>query len=469
MTRVLPAVLILVLACPVLAADPVGPSAAWPSDELTLTNGAALRGCLLDEFPQGVRFQVVRRAAGRPTVTLTMWFARNEVAGVKKIPDADRAALREKLAALDPVGTSERARMDALELLPAEWLGKPGAARRYTSDRFTLVSGAPDEVTRRAAVRLEQIDTAFARFLPPRVRTGDVTTVVLAGTLDDYRTAVGPAAGPILNPAVYEPARNRIVCGSDLGRLGAELARRRIGHVQQIAGLDRYEAEVRRLYKNQKDELARFLDGVVRERKKVSAAERANDAVFDAATARLFALLYHEAFHAYVATFVYPPLSAADVRAGRGTGELPRWLNEGLAQIFETAVLEAGELRVGHADPGRLTRAQSLLSGKTPGGLAPLAELLRAGKDAFVTAHTADRGGSDRAYLTAWAVTSYLTFDRRVVGGKPFDAYLTAVNGGGDPVAAFEKLVGTDVPAFEAGFRAYLTALRPDGSTGPRP
>jgi hypothetical protein len=468
MNRILAAVLTLVLAGPA-AADPVGPSAPWPFDELALTNGAVLRGCIIDDLPQGVRFQVVRRAAGRPTVTLTMWFARNEVAGVKKIPDADRTALREKLAALDPVGTSERARMDALELEPADWLGKSGAARRYKSDQFVLVSGAPDEVTRRAAVRLEQIYTAFARFLPPRVRTGAAPTVYLAGTLDDYRAVVGPAAGPILNPALYDPAGNRIVCGSDLGRLGAELARRRIGHVQQIAGLDRYEAEVRKLYKNQKDDLARFLDGAEKERKKVSAAERANDAAFDAATARLFALLYHEAFHSYAATFVYPPLPPDDVRAGRGTGELPRWLNEGLAQIFETAVLEAGELRVGHADPGRLTRAQDLLSGKNPAGLVPIAELLRAGKDAFVAAHTADRGGSDRAYLTAWAVTSYLTFDRRLVGAKPFDAYLAAVNGGADPVAAFEKLVGKDLPAFEAGFRAYLAALRPDGSTGPRP
>ena len=37
---------------------------------------------------------------------------------------------------------------------------------------------------------------------------------------------------------------------------------------------------------------------------------------------------------------------------------MPRWLNEGLAQIFETAIIEAGELRVGHADAERLARVK---------------------------------------------------------------------------------------------------------------
>jgi len=33
---------------------------------------------------------------------------------------------------------------------------------------------------------------------------------------------------------------------------------------------------------------------------------------------------------------------------------VPLWLDEGLAQIFETALVEAGELRVGHAERSRL-------------------------------------------------------------------------------------------------------------------
>ena len=66
---------------------------------------------------------------------------------------------------------------------------------------------------------------------------------------------------------------------------------------------------------------------------------------------RLFTRLYHEAFHAYLGTFVYPAQG----------GSLPIWFNEGLAQIFETAIVEVGELRVGHADPVRLVAVRAVL------------------------------------------------------------------------------------------------------------
>ena len=447
--------LLLVAAGSALAADPVAPP-PWPTDELLLTNGNPLRGLLLDDQPGGVRFQVVRQAPGRPTVTTTWWVERAEVAGLKKLPDAERAALRAKVAALDQDGAGERTRMDALELTPADWPGKPGAARRYASDQFVLVSGASEEITRRAAVRLEQIYTAFGRFFRPRVADAAKTTIYLSGSMAEYRGLLGPAAGTVLNPAVYDPAKHRIVCGSDLLKLDDDLTAAQVRHAQQLAGIARYEVEVRQLYKGSKPDLDRFLAVAEGQRKKVQDAEKANDRAFDAATAKLFALLYHEAFHAYAGEFVYPPRPA-------GSGELPRWLNEGLAQVFETAVVEAGELRVGPADKARTATAQEALAGKGD-GLTPVAELLRAGKASFVATHQSAQGASDRAYLTAWAVASCLAFDRGLVGSAKFDAYVAAVTAGGDPVAAFEALVGQDVPAFEASLRAYLGRLLPDGT-----
>ena len=58
--------------------------------------------------------------------------------------------LAQRLGDVDPSGEGERQRMEGLELAPAPWLGKPDAARRYDSDYFTLVTAAPEEVTRRA-------------------------------------------------------------------------------------------------------------------------------------------------------------------------------------------------------------------------------------------------------------------------------------------------------------------------------
>lgn len=424
------AILSLVLAQP----------ADWPLDELRLTNGATLRGLVLEDTPVGIRFRVVRRPPGRPTVTLTTYLTRAEVESVSKIADADRTAVAEKLAELDPNGSVETKRSKDIALTKADWPGQPGGALRFESEQFVLMSSAPEEVTRRAAVRLEQITTAYARFLPPKAKVAKPVTVFLADDPVLYRAA----AGPVLNPALFDPAQNRIVCGTDLRQAGLELRAVRLKTAQQFAALDKYEADVRKLYKL-RSELDRFLEPLKRDRQKLWAAERANDAAFDAAAARLFALLYHETFHAYAAHADYP--------AG-----LPRWLNEGLAQVFETAVLEAGELRVGHADADRLAKAQAKLKA---GGWVPVKELLTAGPEKYLAGHAATTATADAVYLAAWANAMYLTFEKRLVAGPGFEAYLTAA---ADPVAAFEKWTGKDLAAYDAELRLYVEKLTPAGT-----
>ncbi len=453
--RTLTLTLLAAIATAASAQPPAAP--AWPFDEVTLRNGARFQGLILKETPAATDFQVVVRKPGRPTTTLTTSFTAREVAGVKRLSEADRAALRAKLAELDPRGEGERRQMEALDLTDAPWLDRPTGARRYASERFVLVSGASEEVTRRAAVRLEQIYAAFARFFPPRHTPERPTEIVLAGRVEDYRRLLGRDAPPVLNAAIYDPAANRVVCGSDLREFDEQLTASRAKHKLGRARLDEYEAEVRTLYRHSKAELDRHLAVVQRERERLREADRQNSLAFDRATRRLFALLYHEAFHSYVATSVYPPATPGDVRAGRGPGELPRWLNEGLAQVFETAVVEAGELRVGHADGERLERAQALFRAKPPA----VSEVLRAGPEQYLAAHSGQKSDASRAYLVSWAVTFHLTFERRNLGTAEFTKYLAAVNAGGDPVAAFEAWVGQDLPAYEAELREAVLRLTP--------
>jgi len=476
---------ITAIACGLITQFALAQKAAVPTthillDLVTLTNGSKLEGLVLDDSPVGVRFMSIRRVPGRPTITLTSFFHANEVANIKKLSEVDRAALKKWLADFDENGSGERRRMDAVQLTAVEWLGKANGAKRYEADHFELVSSAPQEVTRRAAVRLEQIYVAFMRFLPPRYEMNEKdridkdeklrrTTVLLAGDLDQYRELLNPSGGQVLNPAVFDPTSNRIICGTDLRRLGDELLRTRIHHLQQLAAADKTEKDLREMYKSSKPDLDRFLGAVNKERAKVATAERENDRTFDETTRRVFAMLYHEAFHSYVMNYVFPARTQVDVKAGKGTGELPRWLNEGMAQLFEHPIIEAGELRVETPDPDRLKRVHEWHAAKGRGkaaehGLIPLRDLLRSGKPEFLAAHTTQQEASDRTYLTAWALAYYLTFERRVFGTKSLDRYLIVVNSGGDSLAAFKELVGQELPAFEADWHSYLSRLHADGT-----
>src|SRR5438067_8296431 len=136
-------------------------AAAWPMDALTLANGAKLAGLIVDESKAGIRFRVIRRPVGRPTVTLTSFFPPGEVREVKRLADADRKTLVDKLAELDATTTGERKRAEELKLTPSRRFER--AVLRYDSDQFVLSSTASEEITRRTAIRLEQIFTAYQR------------------------------------------------------------------------------------------------------------------------------------------------------------------------------------------------------------------------------------------------------------------------------------------------------------------
>ena len=432
-----------------MAAPPGGND--WSFDSLKLKNGVTHQGLILEESPQALRFQIVRRFPGRPTVWFTCVFRHNEIEKLEKLTDEDRQALKNKLLELDPA--AEARRIEKMDLKPCDWGAKKGGGLRYDSDYFILLSDASEEIVRRAAYRLENVYAAYSGFLTPRHRGGNPTLIRIHQSLEGYQGSL-PAGLNLKNPAFYDVAANRVSCGTDLLRLGDDLSRFRLQANVMLEDVARQEAEVRRLY-GKKPELNRHLQPFLDTRSQIKQAARVNEQAFDRATQILFRQLYHEAFHAYVSNFVYP----ANLKDT--PGELPRWLNEGMAQVFETAVFEAGELRIGHADKERLERAKEMLEKNE---LLGIKELIGAGAKGFVIAHNGKIPDGDRAYLTAWALASYLMFDRRLPGTPKGDLYLKAINAGGDPVEHFEKWVGQGLPEFEKAFQVWLKRLKPDGT-----
>jgi hypothetical protein len=281
--------------------------------------------------------------------------------------------------------------------------------------------------------------------LPPRrsLAVTRPTTILLVDSLAEYRAVMKGRGRNILNPAFYDPARNEIVCGSEFQRLGADLEK-----VRRLQ--EEWKKQVAALRKRYGDQLpAAFKAQVERDRKEFREANKKNDQVFATASLRLFRTLYHEAFHAYLENFVYP----------RKEATVPAWLNEGLAQLFETAILEAGELRVGHVDEVRLPRLKSLVDGEG-GGLVPLDQLVRAGPREFLVVHTSHHQLSDRHYLTSWALTFYLLVDRKLLTDRGrLDKYVISLKRGVRPDKAFQELVGKPPEKFGQEFQGFVERL----------
>jgi hypothetical protein len=422
----------------------------WHFDVLKLKNGSVFQGQLVREDAAEIYFRCVFRHAGSPTVVISTVFSRSEIDTIHRLTSAERDRLMERLKALDPTGRFEAIRMDSLELqtVPCAELGA-GHAFRYFSSHFVLLSNARQDIVRRAAVRLEQIYAAYARFLAPRRQAAQPTRILLVRSLAEYHALLKEQGRNILNPAFYDAQHNQIICASDLESLGAELERVHKQHRQLLEELKKQEAELRRQY-------GRAIPTAMQEqisarRREICAANQKNEATFKDATRHLFQTLYHEAFHAYLAQFVYPPDEA----------EVPRWLNEGLGQIFESALLEAGEVRVGHADPDRLAKAKRAVR---CGQMVSLAQLLEAGPQQFLIGHSGEQPVSERSYLSAWALAFYLTFDRHLLGTPELDRYVHSLHKGTDPIEAFRQLVGEPLTPFEDEFHRYLLRLRTDGT-----
>lgn len=421
----------------------------WNYDILHLKNGTVVKGLLVRETGAEIEFKSIRRPPGARTVVVTTTYPAGDVESIEKLGDEDREILKAKLSARDTDGKKEKQRMESLELERAPWRSDSQGGWKYTSDHFVLESNAKEEIVRRAAVRLEQIYSAYVKFLPPRQKSAEPTRILLVRLLAEYQSMLKDEGHTILNPAFFDFRRNRVVCACDLERLGDELKAIHNRHQETLQKLRKQEADLDKEYAGSIP--ASLLREIDRVRLRIQKAEQKNDNLYQESTRRLFQTMYHEAFHAYLASAVYPPAN----------NDVPRWLNEGLAQIFETAVLEAGGLRVGRPDDKRLTRIKAAVR---KNDLIPLADLLKSGVKQFIVAHANENQESDRGYLNSWALAFYLTFDRHLLGTSELDQYVHDHKAGTHVQKAFEKLVGQPLDQFERDFHRYLLAIRKDGT-----
>ena len=229
---------------------------------------------------------------------------------------------------------------------------------QYQGEWFSLESTADEEMTRRSIVRIEQLFTAYRQILPPRLVPQTRLQIRLFGETAEYRQFLGGRGLDLQNPAFFAADFNLVAAGSDMNRFVAERGRVRREHQQLREEYARLLADTPGRVKELNEELRkagvsseeRQKISVAEQRKwkdefatleaQIKAAERRNDNRFQEVTGEMFGRLAHESFHAYLENFVYPRLSS----------EVPRWLNEGLAQTFEAGLLDGDSLRVDAPD-----------------------------------------------------------------------------------------------------------------------
>lgn len=452
-------VLALAASLAALAAQPAAAEDAWQYDVVRLHKGEPLRGLVVEQPDGRIEVICVKRDPGRHAILFRVKLNRRDVAGIDLLPKEARDQLRQRvqtitqnrtsldnpLATLDPDSKNPVPLVGQVVLNRVPWVG-PGKhkddALAYESAHFRLKSNADEKLVRLAALHLEEIFSAYTRFLPPRVR-GAKTTILLTRTLDDFHALAAGQGRNLFNPAFYDPDRNQILCGSSIHHLTQELQKARAYHTKTLADLKAREQELSRIYGGERHIPRQIRRPIDQARQDIANMQKRNTAVLGLAAERLFRRLYHEAFHAYLANFVYPP----------SEGEVPRWLNEGLAQVFEMAILDGGELRIDVPD-----KAHSLAVRKAvrDGTLMPLKDLLRSGAKEFLVAHASDRQVSDRCYQASWALAFHLAFEHKLLGTPALDRYVRELKRGTDPLLAFRDLVGRPLDAFE---KDYLRAL----------
>jgi hypothetical protein len=448
----------LVLATGVAVAQNNLATADWPMDTLRLKDGRVLKGLLQSKRDGEVEFIEIVRPRGRPMYGVLYPIAPGEMQELISISDEDRRILSERFAEFRHRAVVEAGRLEALPLETVE--RERQAWYVYQGPWFTLDSTADEVTTRRCIVRIEQTFRAYRLILPPRTAERRNLRIVLHGSMDDYRTHLRTLGLDIANPAYFSVAHNEIVAGSDLSQYAGELARASAQSEatrREYLELDRsLAAKLKELSDEMqrrgftKDEIKAELQArrnawsskLQKMEQKLAEIRRRNDARFAQVTQDMFRRLGHEAFHAYVENYVFP----------HDQGALPRWLNEGLAQIFEFGQLEADSLRVDAPDRSMVARLQSDLRGERP---LSLRRLLAADGREFVKTHGTE--STNRYYLYAWGLAWYLVFEFDLLQNQSLDAYAMA---SGDPVKQFEQLVGQSLEEFEPRWREAMLRLK---------
>jgi hypothetical protein len=147
--------------------------------------------------------------------------------------------------------------------------------------------------------------------------------------------------------------------------------------------------------------------------------------------------LQHEAFHQFAFTAIH--------------ADLPVWINEGLAQVFEEGIWTGRGFLLGQVPPRRVRQLQADVRG---GRLTSFDKFMKLGNDEWARnlAGDADRGATQ--YNQAWAMVHFLVYspDARSKYRQRFLEMLKQIHAGRSPEGAFVDSFSSNIEGFQDRF-----------------
>ena len=432
----------------------------WPLERINCRDGRTFSGWIRHENDRQIELVEVGRPPGRPMYLLVRPIKTAEIAKIVRLDKADRELLRQRIDAFRNRAGILAALIDDVRLSQQRKNGD--LTWHYDGPWFTLESWAEEQLTREAIVRIEQTFAAYRTILAPRRDAPRPLRIVLVGSVQQFRDLLTSAGLNISSSAFFDPRQNLIVAGGDLATFARRLKEARAHHAdlkkqmsEDGARAEQLAQELNKALESQgvDPEKRRQVVGAARAQyqeqrrsllRKISQAEQKNGEMYY----RQFTRLYHEAFHAYLDNYVFDPQDY----------EVPRWLNEGWAQIFEAGLLDVNTLRIDAPRADLLAGLAADLRGETP---LRLTDVLLTPTADYVSGHQAAAANVGRLYRASWGLAWYLTFEKQLLGTPEMEAYLRRDSGERRAIERFEKLVGQKLPAFEAQWRQRMLQLTP--------
>jgi hypothetical protein len=438
----------------------VAQAAEWKMEQIDRKDKKPLRGLVLRERKDEIEFIEIVRPKGKPMYLVVHHFDPSDVEQIARLEQSERKELFDRiinLLALKSRVQIEQLRMEDIEL--EEVVRDDELRWVFENHWFTLESTAGDESTRRCVIRIVRTFAAFRHMLPPRVTPEDKLKVVILGSMDEYRSRL-----KVSHPAFYERGTNTIYAASEMKRFARKLDQMRAQtklRREQYKAFDKEMANHLALLSKELRKTGHTENEIQLEMRARTAAwqkkheairsslnqvDRFNENLFSQVSHEMFQRLKHEAFHAYFENYVFP----------HDRHDVPHWLNEGIAQLFEHAQLDNDQFRLDAPNPRLLKRLKADLSA---GRALPLSELLRGDSKAFWASHN-DRTNSNRYYLYAWGMAHYLEFDHDLFGGDKLAKFVIRGSENLSPAERLESLTNQSVEKLEDRWHKYIMNLK---------